>query len=435
MAQAVKVVDVELSQPLTDIAGLASYRALQALVWLHGKPIGYVRLPLLDGRCSAAALCRAIVQQHGRAVVRQLLSQRLEAPLSPQGLAGDELLQTGPGSRSVSEWPPVTVAVCTRDRTQSLRGCLDALVELDYPALDLLVVDNAPGSDATDRLVRQYPAVRYVCEPRPGLDWARNRAIAEARGEIIAYTDDDVVVDAGWVKALAEVFAEDPQLMAVTGLVVPYELETDAQLLFERYGGFGRGFVRRWYRRDPGKGSKDTLHIGAGRFGTGANMAYRHSLFEHIGGFDPALDVGTVTNGGGDLEMFFRVLQEGYTLVYEPAAVVRHCHRRDYAQLRTQLTNNGIGLYSYFVRSALAYPEMRIAIIRFGLWWFWWWHLRRLLRSFAGRGGLPRDLILAELFGVLKGLVRYPAARRVATRIGGEPAAGRGKPSVVPAVE
>jgi len=417
MAQAVKVVDVELSQPLTDIAGLGAYRTIQFLVRLHGTPLGFVRLPLHEGRCSAAALYRAIVQQHGRAVVRQLLFQWLEAPLPPQSLAVDDLLPAGPASRNVSQWPLVTVAVCTRDRTESLRGCLDALVELDYPALDLLVVDNAPGSDASERLVRQYPAVRYVCEPRPGLDWARNRAIAEARGEIIAYTDDDVVVDGGWAKALAEVFAEDPQVMAVTGLVVPYELETDAQLLFECYGGFGRGFVRRWYRRDPGKGSKDTLHIGAGRFGTGANMAYRRSLFECIGGFDPALDVGTVTNGGGDLEMFFRVLQEGYTLVYEPAAVVRHCHRRDYAQLRTQLTNNGIGLYAYFVRSALAYPEMRIAIIRFGLWWFWWWHLRRLLRSFILSGGLPRDLIWAELFGVVKGLMRYPAARRIAARV------------------
>ena len=88
-------------------------------------------------------------------------------------------------------------------------------------------------------------------------------------------------------------------------------------------------------------------------------MAYRHSLFARIGGFDPALDVGTVTNGGGDLEMFFRVLKEGYTLVYEPAALVRHRHRRDYAQLREQITNNGVGFYAYLVRSALHYRDER----------------------------------------------------------------------------
>ena len=82
-------------------------------------------------------------------------------------------------------------------------------------------------------------------------------------------------------------------------------------------------------------------------------MAYHHSLFDRIGGFDPALDVGTVTNGGGDLEMFFRVLQEGQTLVYEPSALVRHRHRRDYAQLRTQITNFGIG----FSHTSYGAPE------------------------------------------------------------------------------
>ena len=72
-----------------------------------------------------------------------------------------------------------------------------------------------------------------------------------------------------------------------------------------------------------------SYYIGSGAYGTGANMAFRRSLFHQIGFFDPALDVGTVTNGGGDLDMFYRVIQEGHTLVYEPRAIVRHRHRRD----------------------------------------------------------------------------------------------------------
>jgi GT2 family glycosyltransferase len=313
----------------------------------------------------------------------------------------------------------VTVAVCTRDRTAQLAECLAALCQLDYPTLDLLVIDNAPSSPATAHLVRAgYPQVRYVCEARPGLNWARNRAIAEAQGEIIAYTDDDVVVDRGWVRALAGVFAEEAEVMAVTGLVVPLELETEAQLLFEQYGGFGRGFARQWYRVDHVSGERAaTRHGGAGKFGTGANMAYRRSLFERIGGFDPALDVGTVTNGGGDLEMFFRVLKEGHTLVYEPSAIVRHCHRRDYAQLRMQIINNGMGLYAYLVRSALTYRDERWTFIRLGLWWLWRWNIRRLLISFIHRGRFPRDLILAELRGSLVGLGRYQQARRMSAGV------------------
>ena len=291
-------------------------------------------------------------------------------------------------------------------------------LRLDYPALDLLVVDNAPRDTTTARLVRErYPQVRYVCEPRPGLNWARNRAIAEARGEIIAYTDDDVVVDRGWVRALAGVFAEEAEVMAVTGLVVPLELETEAQLLFEQYGGFGRGFERKWYRLSCDRREREVFHIRTGQFGTGANMAYRRSLFERIGGFDPALDVGTVTNGGGDLEMFFRVLQEGYTLVYEPSALVRHRHRRDYAQLRVQITDFGVGFHAYLVRSAIAYPHQRFAIACFGLWWLWRRSIRRLLLSFIHPRPMARALILAELRGSLIGLGRYHKARRTAAVI------------------
>ena len=219
---------------------------------------------------------------------------------------------------STASAPLVTVAVCTRDRAGDLAACLDSLVSLDYPNVDRLVVDNDPPDDSTERFVGdRFPSVRYVREPRPGLDWARNRAILECRGELLAFTDDDVVVDPGWVTALVEIFNADPGVMAVTGLVIPHELVTDAQRLFETYGGFGRGFARRWYRAPAGR-SIAMPYAGSGKFGTGANMAYRRTLFDHVGGFDPALDVGTCTNGGGDLEMFFRVLKAGHTLVYAP---------------------------------------------------------------------------------------------------------------------
>ena len=92
----------------------------------------------------------------------------------------------------------------------------------------------AATGDATESVVRAFPRWRYVCEPQPGLDRARNRAIAESRGEIVAFTDDDVEVDPGWVRAAAIHFA-NPEVMAVTGLVEPAELETRAQERFEIY--------------------------------------------------------------------------------------------------------------------------------------------------------------------------------------------------------
>jgi glycosyltransferase involved in cell wall biosynthesis len=413
----IKVMDVELSHPLQPIEGLHGYDRLKVLVRLHGAPLGYIELPLEGGHCPAAALSRAILEQHSWGIIRHLVSDGLAALVRRDQLRIDDLAGL-PHPVYDGPLPLVTVAVCTRDRAADLAQCLEALARLEYPHYEVLVVDNAPSDDTTERLVRdRYPHVRYVCEPRPGLDWARNRAILEARGEIVAYTDDDVVVDPGWVAAIAQVFAENPEVMAVTGLVIPYELETKAQILFEIYGGFGRGFERKWYRLDPTSRWQERLYAGSGIFGTGANMAYRRSVFERIGTFDPALDVGTVTNGGGDIEMFFRVLKEGHTLVYEPCAIVRHRHRRDYDRLRTQIANNGIGLYSYLVRTALAYPGSRSTLFRLGLWWLWWWNIRRLLKSFIHPARFPRDLIWAELRGSFVGMRRYQQARRTADEI------------------
>lgn len=416
MIDRLKVVDVELDAPPQPLEEVDGYEGLRALVRLHGTPLGHVEVPLPGNGLSATDLRRILLRRLTWPVIQHHLRDMVESPLPPGGLSSEELLSMShPAPGKVL--PLITVAVCTRDRVEPLRICLDALMRLDYPHLDILVVDNAPSSDATANMVRDfYPRVRYACEPRPGLDWARNKAIAEAHGEIVAYADDDVAVDLGWAAAIAAAF-EDPQVMAVTGLVVPYELETKAQILFEQYGGFGRNYRREYWRIDREGGERSLEYLGAGKYGTGANMAYRRSLFGRIGSFDPALDVGTVTNGGGDLEMFFRVLKEGYLLTHEPAAIIRHRHRRNYAQLRVQLANNGIGFFSFLVRTALVYPDARGDAVRFGLWWFWRWSLKRLVGSFISLRSFPSDLVLAELWGSLVGLGRYPKARRRAARV------------------
>lgn len=362
--------------------------------------------------CSAAELARTITEQFTPRIHRHLLADHLLAGV-PLDL--DRLSSSCP-QRVPRNLPSLTAAVCTRNGSARIAECLEALTRLRYPAgaLDILVIDNAPIDDATERVVRGYPSVRYIIEPRAGLNWARNRAVLEARGDVVAFTDDDASVDEWWGDAIARMFASEPDADAVTGLVVPDEIDVDAQRLFERYGGFGRGCDRRYYRVDSVVGEHTARrHGGSGKFGTGANMAFRRSFFDRGGLFDPALDVGTATNGGGDLDMFFRALKHGGMLVYEPAAIVRHRHRRTYGELRTQITNNGIGFYSYLVRTAREYPEERSSVVRLGAWWLWWWNLRRLARP----AGVPRDLVVAELLGSLAGLRRYPRAKAQAASV------------------
>lgn len=381
----VALAEIELARAPERLEELGEAVAVEALVRRNGEPVSWVRLPVSDGGCPPEEIRSAL-----------------------DGLALPPPRTVIPGQRL-----SVTVAVCTRDRPDDLATCLDSLARVEYDELEILVVDNAPSSEASRLQVeRRAGRVRYVREPRPGLDWARNRAIAEAGGDVIAFTDDDVAVDPGWIHALVGAFGTDQTVVAVTGLVLPAELETEAQVLFERYRGFGRGFAPRRVCAE-GTGSVAYGYGAAGALGTGANMAFRRSLFDRIGGFDPALGAGTPTRGGDDLEIFFRVLKEGHALAYEPRAIVRHRHRRSMDELRRQIEDHGISFSSYVVRSALAYPDERRGFARLACWW--WAKLAfRALWPRSGPAWPLRRLALAELRGCLVGLNRYPSARRAA---------------------
>ncbi len=96
--------------------------------------------------------------------------------------------------------PEITVAICTRGRPERLRNALRSLEDQDYPALRVLVVDNAPTDTETRRVASEQSAqldLDYIVEPRPGLSWARNRAIDDSSSEIIAWLDDDERLTAG----------------------------------------------------------------------------------------------------------------------------------------------------------------------------------------------------------------------------------------------
>lgn len=237
-------------------------------------------------------------------------------------------------SGEASEQASLSVVICTRDRPGDLERGIKALMASEDKDFELIVVDNAPQDDGTARVVESFPGVRYVVEPRPGLDIARNAGAKAAKGEIVAYTDDDVEVAPTWTCRIKEAFA-DPKVMAVTGLVIPSRLETESQYLFEKYWSFNKGYLPRdfdqeWFRAHLSFGAP-VWEIGAG-----ANMAFRKDIFLLAGWFDERLDVGA-SGCSGDSEMWYRVLAEGWNCQYLPQLVVYHYHRKTMKELRRQL--------------------------------------------------------------------------------------------------
>lgn len=400
--------DYELARP-GDIVVDPRYRAARLLLRWHGVPLVVFQVPVVGGRVRERDVTSRLLAAHLPKLGRELARRALVGT----GIAGPVAVADHAAAPSPDfETPTISVAVCTRDRPDDLAKCLESIAALRAAPLEVLVVDNAPATDATARLVAErFPGFRYVREEVPGLDHARNRAIAEARGEIVAYTDDDVVVDPGWTEALARVFGEDPAVGLVTGLIEPAELESEAQLLFERYGGFGRGCVRS-YLQGP-RGAPLPWHlVGAGQLGAGANMAIRRGLFDEIGRFDPALDVGTPTLGGGDHEIFFRCLRSGMICLYEPTAVVRHRHRRTMEELSRLLYSYGHATRCFFEREAGEFPDNRTAIRRLERWWWRHWAWERWRRSWWTPTWFPRELVVREIKGYVDGRGGYLRARR-----------------------
>lgn len=212
----------------------------------------------------------------------------------------------------------VTVAIPTYNRAALLRQTLAGIAAQAFPAdaFEVLVIDNRSGDDtaaAVAAFAGARPAPRRVVEERQGLDHARNCAIAEARGDIILFGDDDILVGPDWIAQMLAPFACDGagRIGAVGGEVVPV---------------FPDGLPR-WLEgaHRPLAFRPDAGPLPAGRTPMGANLAFPRGVFERHGAFHTGLDrQGARLFGGGDGEMIRRLRAAGLEIWFAPAAVVRH---------------------------------------------------------------------------------------------------------------
>ena len=299
----------------------------------------------------------------------------------------------------------VSVVLCTTASRATLADCLASLDALDDPRHEIVVVQNR--ADPVVQIGDDHPHVRVVHEPRRGLDIARNRGIREARGSIVAFVDDDCIVDPGWLRGLRRAFA-DPDVAFVAGRAPAWSLANPSERYFERMFSFDRSEQPNEFDH---RSSVPWLLVCPGALGTGCNMAFRRCVFADHGEFDEALDMGTLISGGGDLDMFARLLRAGLRARYAPDAIVFHRHRTDMADLAWQVWGYGLSQGAITVKAwrhdgapraqALGFIRYRIRNA-----------VRRALDALLGREAVPVHLSALELAGIIAGVVVYPFAAR-----------------------
>lgn len=381
-------IDVDIDESAVDVSVDAVYsRATLRMRRADGTLVGLAPdVPVDEGTVPVAAILSAIDS------------------LAPP----PERLTTPPAPL---RWPSMTVVVCTRGRGQRVLSTLDAFQALDYRGpLEILVIENAPQSDDLRTIIEARAAssgqrIRYETEPRPGLSRARNRALELAQGDLIAFTDDDAVPEPGWAAAIASTIALDEGVGAVAGLTLPAEIETPAQEWCEMFDAFnsGRRFDRVIYREsDPGTHPLYPFPLRI----AGVNMGFRRELLRRIGGFEPALGAGTRSAGGEDTAVAAEVLLHGYDIRYEPAAVVRHTHRRGEADLLSMMYGYGTGGAAYMSWCLHRHPVRSLGLTR---------RIPDAVRYFVTRGGSHdtggREQIPAYLTrATRRGMARGPAA-------------------------
>jgi len=222
-----------------------------------------------------------------------------------------------------SHHPFLSVIVCTRGLRDSLEQCLISLFAQECKRSEVLLVLNDEENEEFVRRVERYP-VRLFNDARPGVCVARNRAIAAARGDLLCFVDDDVVVDSRWMHELIHGF-EDPDVACVTGRVVLSGTVLSRETIERSYGS--KNAFSSW-TLDSSNPNWYQIVLGPD-MGFGCNMAFRKSFLETHALFPEGLGAGAVIAASDETFMFFQVLKNGFRIHHSSTAVVTHLCEND----------------------------------------------------------------------------------------------------------
>jgi GT2 family glycosyltransferase len=414
--------DIDVSKSLPSIpppSSICPARCVWILVRVFDEPIGTVVFAIPADGLDSQTLSSGITQSFGSEITLRMD----QASDSDSGIASFELSRR----EVLKHAPPVTIVIPTHERPDRLEACLKSLLQLDYPDYVVLVVDNAATTTGTADVVRKVnsPIVKYMAEPKQGASRARNLGLREASTPLVAFIDDDEIADPYWLAELARAFSEHPEAVCVAGAMVPAELETEAQVLFEQFGGFTkhRGFT--WNVFSPETAQFQSPLYPLPQFGAGGNMAFKTEQLRQSGGFDASLGAGSKSMGGEETKVFTDLLLAGGTMIYQPTAVTHHFHRQSIEELKRQMYGYGAGLTAFYTSLVLTRPKSIWGFV--GL-------LPSAYRDFLGSDSLrsgnlpddfPKQLLKINRKGLISGPFLYLRARSEARHIDKTVARGR----------
>lgn len=291
----------------------------------------------------------------------------------------------------------LSVIVCTRNRARPLAAMLDQFVNQTFAGdyeWELIVVDNCSNAEFGEVIasfVLRNPFLAHrlfvLREDRPGLSRARNTGLKKASGEVIVFTDDDVLVAENWLDEIYSEFRDENVAMLGGRVLLARDSLQDVAI----------------YTPDK---RLETAFPSGGSLGMGANMAFRREVFDRVGWFDERLGAGTFFAGGEDIELFYRALKAGYKFVYAPNVLVHHDHDRETPEQACRLIYGyGKANAAYIVKHVLRGDLYAMRM----LYWMIRTLPRRWLRQDAGAvNTLPRQR--AQVRGTLVGLLTSPWA-------------------------
>src|SRR3984893_18266474 len=282
MLTPVRVLDLEISEALASIgpealAGEADYGSALVLVRLHGRPLGTLQLDLRGGAIPAGEVARLVWERLRQPIVDHLAADGIRAP---DGLTETGLVSEHPAAcqrYDEASFPFASVVISTHERPGPVGACIESILRAEYPAFEILVVDNAPRTPATREMVAERfgdePRVRYLLESTPGASAGRNCGLWAAAGDVVAFVDDDVLVDRLWLRSLVLGFQAAPGVACVTGMILPAELDTQSQVWTEEFGGFDKGYEQKIFDLEDYAQPDPLYPYSVGKFGSGATGA------------------------------------------------------------------------------------------------------------------------------------------------------------------